>query len=133
MAGRLADKIAVITGGGSGVGRACALRFAAEGAKVCVADLDLAAATETARLVQAGGGKSLAVRTDTTDEAANDAMVEACVKAFDAVDVLVAAAGVGSPRPEAESAKPYTMLTIPTEPVRAGVHVHLHGGLACRR
>ena len=42
MAGRLADKIAVITGGGSGIGRACALRFATEGAKVCVADLDLA-------------------------------------------------------------------------------------------
>jgi NAD(P)-dependent dehydrogenase (short-subunit alcohol dehydrogenase family) len=41
MAGRLADKIAVITGGGSGIGRACALRFAAEGAKVCVADPSL--------------------------------------------------------------------------------------------
>ena len=61
MAGRLAGKIAVITGGGSGIGRACALRFAEEGAKVCVADLDLAAATETARLVQAGGWNGLVV------------------------------------------------------------------------
>src|SRR5229473_3298375 len=41
MAGRLAGKIAVITGGGSGIGRACAVRFAMEGAKVCVADLDV--------------------------------------------------------------------------------------------
>jgi len=133
MAGRLADKIAVITGGGSGIGRACALRFAEEGAKVCVADLDLAAATETARLVQAGGGKSLAVRTDTTDEASNDAMVAACVKAFDAVDVLVAAAGVGSPRPEAESAKPYTMLTVPIERFRAVIDVNLYGVLFSNR
>lgn len=133
MAGRLADKIAVITGGGSGIGRACALRFAAEGAKVCVADLDLAAAKETARRVAAGGAASLAVRVDTTDEAANDVMVAACVEAFGGVDILVAAAGVGSPRPEAESAKPYTMLTMPTERFRAVVDVNLYGVLFSNR
>jgi NAD(P)-dependent dehydrogenase (short-subunit alcohol dehydrogenase family) len=133
MAGRLADKIAVITGGGSGIGRACALRFAAEGAKVCVADLDLAAAKETARRVAAGGAASLAVRVDTTDEAANDTMVAACVEAFGGVDILVAAAGVGSPRPEAESAKPYTMLTMPTERFRAVVDVNLYGVLFSNR
>ena len=133
MAGRLADRIALITGGGSGIGRACALRFAAEGAKVCVADLDLAAARETARRIDAGGGKSHAVRTDTTDEAANDAMVAACVKAFGAVDVLVAAAGVGSPRPDAGSAKPYTMLDVPIERFRAVVDVHLYGVLFSNR
>jgi len=66
MAGRLADKIAVITGGGSGIGRACALRFAAEGAKVCVADLDLDAARETARRVEAAGPAARAVEVDTT-------------------------------------------------------------------
>ena len=133
MAGRLADKIALITGGGSGIGRACALRFAAEGAKVCVADLDPAAATETARRVEAGGGRSLALRTDTTEEAANDAMVAACVKGFGAVDVLVAAAGVGSPRLPAESAKPYTMLDIPTERFRAVIDVNLYGVLFSNR
>ena len=77
MAGRLAGKIAVITGGGSGIGRACALRFAQEGAKVCVADRDQAAAKDTARRVEAEGQRALALRIDTTDEAANDAMVAA--------------------------------------------------------
>jgi len=133
MAGRLEGKIAVITGGGSGIGRACALRFAAEGAKVCVADLDQAAASGTARLVEAVGGKALAVRTDTTDEAANDAMVAACVQAFGAVDVLVAAAGVGSPRPDPGSAKPYTMLDIPTEGFRSVIDVNLYGVLFSNR
>ena len=133
MAGRLADKIALITGGGSGIGRACALRFAAEGAKVCVADLDLAGATETARRVEAAGSKALAVRTDTTDEAASDALVAACVQAFGAVDVLVAAAGVGSPRPQAEATKPYTMLDMPTDRFRAVIDVNLYGVLFSNR
>ncbi len=133
MAGRLEGKIALITGGGSGIGRACALRFAAEGAKVCVADLDLAAATETTKRVDAGGSKALAVRADTTDEAANDAMVAACVKAFGAVDVLVAAAGVASPRPDPQSAKPYTMLDIPTEAFRSVIDVNLYGVLFSNR
>src|ERR1700720_2209658 len=82
MAGRLAGKIAVITGGGSGIGRACAVRFAMEGAKVCVADLDQTADKDTARRVEAAGQKSLALRVDTTDEVANDLMVEHCVGAF---------------------------------------------------
>src|SRR5512144_749341 len=98
MAGRLEDRIALITGGGSGIGRACALRFAREGAKVCVADLDGTAAKETARQVEAAGGAAVSLAVDTTHEAASDAMVERCVQAFAAVDVLVAAAGVGSPR-----------------------------------
>ena len=133
MAGRLADKIALITGGGSGIGRACALRFAAEGAKVCVADLDLAAATETARRVSGSGGTSIAVPVDTTDEKANDAMVARCVEALGGLDILVAAAGVGSPRAQQDSAKPFSVLTIPTEQFRAVVDVNLYGVLFSNR
>jgi NAD(P)-dependent dehydrogenase (short-subunit alcohol dehydrogenase family) len=133
MAGRLADKVAVITGGGSGIGRACALRFAAEGANVCVADLDLAAATETARRVDRAGRTSLAVQVDTTDEAANDRMVAQCAKTLGGVDILVAAAGVASPRPTQESAKPYSALDIPTETFRAVVDVNLYGVLFSNR
>jgi len=133
MAGRLAGKIAVITGGGSGIGRACAVRFAMEGAKVCVADLDQTAAKDTARRVEAAGQKSLALRVDTTAEVANDLMVEQCVEAFGAVDVLVAAAGVGSPRPEAGSAKPHSMLTMPIEAFRSVIDVNLYGVLFSNR
>ncbi len=133
MAGQLQGKVAVITGGGSGIGRACALRFAREGADVCVADLDQAAAADTTRAVEAAGGRALAVRTDATDEAANEAMIRACVGAFGAVDVLVAAAGVGSPRPDAASAKPYTMLDIPFERFRAVIDVNLYGVIHSNR
>jgi len=133
MPGRLADKIALITGGGSGIGRACALRFAAEGANVGVADLDLAGASETARGVDAAGRKSLAMRVDTTDESASDAMVARCVEALGGVDILVAAAGVASPRPAEGSARPYATLDMPTERFRAVVDVNLYGVLFSNR
>ena len=134
MAGRLADKIALITGGGSGIGRACALRFAADGARVCAADLDLTGATETARLVEGAGGKALALATDTTDEAASDAMVARCVEAFGAVDVLVAAAGVGSPRArEGQPPAPYSTLSIPMSDFRRVIDVNLYGVLFSNR
>ena len=129
MPGRLADKAALITGGGSGIGRACAVRFAAEGANVCVADLDLAAATETAARVQAQGRKAVAVQVDTTDEAANDAMVRRCVEGLGTVDVLVAAAGIAGTR-QPIPGEPYpTILNLPTERFRAVVDVNLYGVL----
>ena len=122
MPGRLADKVALITGGASGIGRACAVRFAQEGARVCVADRDLAAATDAARKIDGDSRRAIAVAVDTTDEAANDAMVRRCVEALGGVDILVAAAGIGSPRPDPGSARPHTVLSIPTErlPDRAG-------------
>lgn len=133
MAGRLADKIALITGGGSGIGRACALRFAGEGAKVCVADLDLPSANETAGQVAARGGTALAVEVDTTNEAANEAMVEGCVTTLGAVDILIAAAGVGSPRLSSESTQPHTVLSIPTAEFRHVIDINLYGVLFSNR
>ena len=134
MAGRLTGKIALITGGGSGIGRACALRFADEGADVCVADLDRKRAEETAHQVESSGRRAQALEVNTTDEAANDAMVRRCVETLGAVDVLVAAAGVGSPRrPGTAADEPHTVLSIPTEDFRAVVDVNFYGVLHSNR
>lgn len=126
MGERLAGRAAIITGGGSGIGRACALKFAAEGALVCAADVNEAGATETARLVEQAGGKAIVVRVDTSDEAACDAMVGRCVDAFGAVDVLVAAAGIlGQSGPRGQS----RMLAVETDLVRRVIDVNLYGVL----
>ena len=95
MVGRLQDKVAIVTGGANGIGRACCVRFAEEGADVVVADLDAEQGEETVRLVRAAGRDARFVRTDTTSEADCLAMVQAAADAFGGVDVCVAAAGIG--------------------------------------
>ncbi|GAA4703246.1 glucose 1-dehydrogenase [Pseudonocardia yuanmonensis] len=92
--GSLDGKVAVITGGASGIGRATAVRFAEEGADVVVGDLQDGA--ETVALVEKTGRSARYVRTDTTSEADCDALVAAAVETFGRVDVGVAAAGVAT-------------------------------------
>jgi NAD(P)-dependent dehydrogenase (short-subunit alcohol dehydrogenase family) len=135
MAGRLKDKVALITGGGSGIGRACAVRFAEEGAAVCAADLNLEGAAETVRLVEQAGGRALALEVDTTDEAANEMMVARCVEAFGAVDILVAAAGISGARPGAAGQEPprFPTLTVPMEHFRRVIDVNFYGVLFSNR
>ena len=84
MSGRLAGKVALITGGGSGIGRATALRFAEEGAAVCCADLNLENAARVVLELESAGAKALATEVDTSDEPACEAMVARCVEAFGA-------------------------------------------------
>ena len=129
MGERLAGKAAIITGAGSGIGRATALRFAAEGARVCVADRNLTAAAETVELIGGVGGKANAVEVDTRDEAANEAMVASCVSAFGAVDVLVAAAGIGAALWSSEQGAAPTLLDYPTDGLRHVLDVNLYGVL----
>jgi len=85
---KLLDRVAVITGSGSGIGRASALQFAKEGARVVVADINLAAAQETARLIQAGGGTARAVLTDVADPASVQNLVAETLSAFSQIHIL---------------------------------------------
>src|SRR5262245_4502469 len=84
----LTGKVALITGGASGQGRAAAVLFATHGARIAVADIDLEGGRETVTLVERAGGEGLAVRADVSRRADNDAMVAATVERFGRLDVL---------------------------------------------
>ncbi|MHB8577545.1 MAG: SDR family NAD(P)-dependent oxidoreductase [Dehalococcoidia bacterium] len=94
MTGRLDGKVALITGGGSGIGRATAVRFAAEGARVCVVDRSLEGAAQTVQQIEAGGGQAFAERVDVTQEAEVDRATRRCVETYGGLDCVVAAAGI---------------------------------------
>ena len=96
---RLLDgKSAVVTGAGSGVGRASSLRFAEEGALVACADINLDEAKETVRRIEAAGGTAIAVGTDVSDEAQVVAMIDAAVAQFGRLDILFNNVGIPTPR-----------------------------------
>jgi NAD(P)-dependent dehydrogenase (short-subunit alcohol dehydrogenase family) len=96
MNGRLAGKTALITGAGSGIGRAAALRFAEEGAAVGVLDLRAEAAAETAKLIAEQGGRALALTVNVSDAAQVEDAVAQTAAEFGALHVLYNNAGVDS-------------------------------------
>src|SRR5437764_7569649 len=94
MAGRLAGRTALITGGGGGIGRAAAMTFAAEGARVVVVDANATAGTATVRAVEAAGGTAAFTVADVTSSASVAAMVRFAEERYGALHVLFNNAGI---------------------------------------
>ncbi|MDP2726897.1 MAG: SDR family NAD(P)-dependent oxidoreductase, partial [Dehalococcoidia bacterium] len=92
--GRLDGKVAIVTGSGRGIGRAVAMTFAREGAKVVIAELDLEPAEEVASDIKSAGGMAIAVSTDVSNRESVKKMVEAALKTFVQIDILVNNAGL---------------------------------------
>jgi len=92
---RLAGKVSVITGAGSGIGRAAALLFAQEGARVVAADLNRRAAEETVRMIRNAGGQARAVEVDVSSADSVKRMLQETLEAYRRLDVLVNNAGYG--------------------------------------
>src|SRR3546814_7148945 len=97
---RMKDRVAVVTGAASGIGRAIALAYGREGAGVAVADLNLAGAKSVAAEIEAAGGRAIAVAMDVTDEAQVESGVAETVEALGGLHVMVANAGIQHIDPE---------------------------------
>ena len=98
VAGALEGKSAIVTGAGSGVGRVSALRFAQEGARVVVADINVDHAKETVREIESAGGTAVAVGVDVSDEQQVQAMIAAAVDQYGRLDILFNNVGIPTPR-----------------------------------
>jgi 3-oxoacyl-[acyl-carrier protein] reductase len=91
---RLADKVSIITGAGQGIGRATALKFAAEGAKVAVCDINLAAVEDTVGAIRGAGGDAAGYRVDVCDKESIAEMVQGVMAKWGRIDTLVNNAGI---------------------------------------
>ena len=93
----LRNKVAIITGGGRGIGRAIALKFAEHGAHCVVADINFENARTVADEINQLGSKALAIKTDVTNENDVESLIKACINSFGKLDVLVNNAGITTP------------------------------------
>ncbi len=91
---RLKDKVAIVTGGASGIGRSCCILFAREGARVVVADIDVGGGQETVKRIKEYGGEAIFVETNVTSSRDAENLAEETVSAFGAIHILVNNAGI---------------------------------------
>jgi NAD(P)-dependent dehydrogenase (short-subunit alcohol dehydrogenase family) len=122
---RFDDKVSLVTGAASGIGRAAALQFAAEGAAVAVADIDEAGARSTAGVIEERGGRAHAIRVDVADPGSVQAMADLVAETFGGLDYAFNNAGiVGAGAPIAD---------MPVEVWDRGIGVMLSGVFLCMR
>lgn len=114
----LKDKVALVTGAASGIGRECALTMARQGAAVVIADLNKDAAEVVVNEIVKSGGRAMSVVMDVTNEAAVNAGVQACVDKFGSIDILVSNAGIQIVHPIEE---------FPYEDWKKIIAIHLDG------
>ena len=94
---RFSNKVAVITGSGSGIGRATALRFASEGAKVVVSDIDTAGGEETVNMIKKNGGEAFFINVNVTKESDIEEMVKTTVNQYGSLNIIFNNAGYEGP------------------------------------
>jgi 3-oxoacyl-[acyl-carrier protein] reductase len=137
MTGRLAGKVAVVTGAGGGLGAAMSTRFADEGAVVVCQDLDGPAAERTVAAIAANGGGASAWACDVSDSTAIDAMFDAASTRHGVVDVLVNCAGVdrtpGDGSREGNTGSDVQVTVMSDEGWQRMLDIHLNGAFYCTR
>ena len=91
----LENRVAIVTGAGSGIGREIAIKYAAEGAKVVVSDIDEKGGNETVAMLSKNGGEAMFIKSDVSSAAGNQSLVEETVKKFGALHIACNNAGIG--------------------------------------
>lgn len=138
---QMKDKVAIITGGGSGMGRATSLLFAREGAAVAVADLNATGGQQTVEMIKAVGGKACFIHTDTADESSVVHLVKKTADIYGRVDSMITAAGISYSNfmEKDESTDPWKnpdeglILNKSTERWQKILDVNLTGVMVCAR